>query len=54
MDPSVADSTDVGEIILGKKNPGINYLLHIESNESKRIPYGTRENSEFENNLRQQ
>jgi hypothetical protein len=29
----------VGEIILGKKNPGMNYLLHIESNESKRIWY---------------
>jgi hypothetical protein len=26
----------VGEIILGKKNPGINYLLHIESNESRK------------------
>ena len=26
----------VGEIILGKKNPGMNYLLHIESNESKK------------------
>ena len=40
----------VGEIILGKKI-GINYLQHIESNESKR--YGIRENSEFENNLHQ-
>jgi hypothetical protein len=29
----------VGEIILGKKNLGMNYLLHIESNESKRIWY---------------
>ena len=29
----------VGEIILGKKNPGMNYLLHSESNESKRIWY---------------
>ena len=25
----------VRDIILGKKNPGMNYLLHIESNESK-------------------
>jgi hypothetical protein len=26
----------VGEIILGKKNPGKNYLIHIESNESRK------------------
>ena len=26
----------VGEIILGKKNPGMNYLLPIKSNESKK------------------
>ena len=37
--------TDVGEIILGKKNPGINYLLHIESNESKKNMVLVPENS---------
>ena len=35
----------VGEIILGKKIPVWITGYH------KRIPYGTRENSEFENNL---
>ena len=29
----------VAEIILGKKNPGMDYLLHIESNESEKIWY---------------
>jgi hypothetical protein len=38
------DMIDVGEIILGKKNPGMNCLLHIESNESKTnmVPEKTR------------